>query len=172
MILYADKKNVVAPDFFKGSLTASEVALHIEARIKSVFPQCDMVEVPIADGGEGTVSALVAGTGGKIITATVSDPLMRPIEAHYGIIDKGSTAIIEMAEASGLTLIPPKERNPMEPITYGTGELNHFAEIIREFTGKKVSDIPGAGTAGELGGALLSFLEAELTPGIRCLTSW
>jgi len=150
VILYADKKNVVAPDFFKGSLTASEVALHIEARIKSVFPQCDMVEVPIADGGEGTVSALVAGTGGKIITA----------------------AIIEMAEASGLTLIPPKERNPMEPITYGTGELNHFAEIIREFTGKKVSDIPGAGTAGELGGALLSFLEAELTPGIRCLTSW
>lgn len=117
------KKVVVAPDSFKGSLSAAEVARAAEDGIRDVFPDCGVVRIPIADGGEGTVEALVAGMDGRYVEAMVSDPLMRPVRAVYGVIGQGSTAVIEMASASGLPLLTVPERNPLETTTFGTGEL-------------------------------------------------
>lgn len=114
-------KIVIASDSFKGSLSSTEVAAAAERGIKSVYPDCEVVRVNVADGGEGTVEAIVEALGGEIITTTVSDPLGRPIAARYGIAhDK---AIIEMAAASGLPLLRPEERNPWLTSTYGTGEM-------------------------------------------------
>lgn len=117
------KKIIAAPDSFKGSLTAAEVAESIRAGVLGVFPDCEVVLMPIADGGEGTVDALVSALRGEYVACTVSDPLMRPVEARYGLIDGGRTAVIETAAASGLTLLEPDERDPMRTTTYGTGEL-------------------------------------------------
>ena len=114
-------KIVIASDSFKGSLTSAEVAQAATRGIKANYPDCEVVAVHVADGGEGTVEAIVEALGGEIITANVSDPLGRPIAARYGMV--GDKAIIEMAAASGLTLLRPEERNPWLTSTYGTGEL-------------------------------------------------
>ena len=114
-------KIVIASDSFKGSLTSAEVAQAATRGIKANYPDCEVVAVHVADGGEGTVEAVVEALGGEIITANVSDPLGRPINARYGMV--GDKAIIEMAAASGLTLLRPDERNPWLTSTYGTGEL-------------------------------------------------
>lgn len=117
------KKIVIAADSFKGSLNSGQVANSVEKGIIKVFPHCEIHKVFIADGGEGTVNALVETLKGKLVTVKVNDPLMRPIDVFYGIIDNGKTAVIEMASASGLPLISPEERNPMKTTTFGTGEL-------------------------------------------------
>ena len=114
-------KIVIASDSFKGSLSSIEVAQAATRGIKAVYPDCEVVAVNVADGGEGTVEAVVEALGGAIITTTVSDPLSRPIQARYGIA--GDTAIIEMAAASGLPLLRPEERNPWLTSTHGTGEM-------------------------------------------------
>lgn len=114
-------KIVIASDSFKGSLTSVEVAQAATRGIKAVYPDCDVVAVNVADGGEGTVEAIVDALGGEIEHITVSDPLGRPIQARYGIA--GKKAIIEMAAASGLTLLSSEERNPWITSTYGTGEM-------------------------------------------------
>ena len=114
-------KIVIASDSFKGSLTSVEVAQAATRGIKAVYPDCDVVAVNVADGGEGTVEAVVDALGGQIIHTTVSDPLGRPIQARYGIA--GKKAIIEMAAASGLPLLSSEERNPWITSTYGTGEM-------------------------------------------------
>lgn len=114
-------KIVIASDSFKGSLTSAEVAQAATRGIKANYPDCEVVAVHVADGGEGTVEAVVEALGGEIITANVSDPLGRPITARYGMV--GDKAIIEMAAASGLTLLRPDERNPWLTSTHGTGEL-------------------------------------------------
>jgi len=116
-------KVVIAIDSFKGSLSSAELSKNISEGIKNVFPDAEVVSVPVADGGEGTVEVLITGTNGKIIECTVHDPLMRTVKAKYGILGNGKTAVIEMAEASGLTLLDGKERNPLKTTTYGTGEL-------------------------------------------------
>ncbi|MEQ6359622.1 glycerate kinase [Thermoanaerobacter thermohydrosulfuricus] len=116
-------KILIAPDKFKGSLSAFEVADSIEKGILKVFPKAVIEKVPMADGGEGTVESLVDATGGKIIKTNVKDPLFRDIESFYGILGDGKTAIIEMAAASGLYLLKDYERNPMITTTYGTGQL-------------------------------------------------
>ncbi|HAZ37923.1 MAG TPA: glycerate kinase [Clostridiaceae bacterium] len=116
-------KIVVAPDSFKGSLTAMEVAEAIERGIKKVDEKIEVIKAPMADGGEGTVQSLVDATGGKIIETFVSDPLLRRIKAFYGILGDNKTAVIEMAAASGLPLLREDERNPLKTTTYGTGEL-------------------------------------------------
>lgn len=116
-------KIVIAPDSFKGSLTAKEVADSIERGIKKVYRNSCIVKVPMADGGEGTVQSLVDCTDGKIINVNVKDPLMRDINAFYGMLGDGETAVIEMASSSGLDLVSNKERNPAKTTTYGTGEL-------------------------------------------------
>ena len=114
-------KIVIASDSFKGSLTSVEVAQAATRGIKAVYPDCDVVAVNVADGGEGTVEAVVDALGGEIVHTTVSDPLGRPIQARYGIA--GKKAIIEMAAASGLPLLSYEERNPWITSTYGTGEI-------------------------------------------------
>lgn len=114
-------KIVVASDSFKGSLSSTEVATAAARGIKSVCPDCEAVAVSVADGGEGTVDAVVEALGGKIVTATVNDPLGRPILARYGVV--GKMAVIEIAAASGLTLLTDEERNPWLTSTYGTGEM-------------------------------------------------
>ncbi|HHW80122.1 MAG TPA: glycerate kinase [Bacteroidales bacterium] len=117
------KKIIIAPDSFKGSLTSAEVANAIELGIKRVAPNCEIVKVPIADGGDGTMDTLVSAFGGKKIKIKVHDPLMRPIEAEYGLVKNGETAVIEMATASGLTLLSKEEQNPSITTTFGTGEI-------------------------------------------------
>ena len=114
-------KIVIASDSFKGSLTSVEVAQAATRGIKAVYPDCDVVAVNVADGGEGTIEAVVDALGGQIVHTTVSDPLGRPIQARYGIA--GKKAIIEMAAASGLPLLSSEERNPWITSTYGTGEM-------------------------------------------------
>ena len=114
-------KIVVASDSFKGSLSSREVAQAAMRGIQKVLPECEVVAVNVADGGEGTVESVVEALGGEIVTAIVSDPLGRSVPARYGIT--GKTAIIEMAAASGLTLLTNEERNPWVTSTYGTGEM-------------------------------------------------
>ena len=116
-------KIVIAPDSFKGSLSALEAAMSIERGIKNIDDGIETVIVPMADGGEGTVQSLIDVSGGKIIELSVHDPLYREIKSFYGIMGDGETAVIEMAAASGLLLLNPEERNPLLTTTYGTGEL-------------------------------------------------
>ncbi len=117
------KKIIIAPDSFKGSLTSAEVANAIELGIKRVAPNCEIVKVPIADGGDGTMDTLVSALEGEKIKIRVHNPLMRPIEAEYGLVKNGGTAVIEMATASGLTLLSKEEQNPSITTTFGTGEI-------------------------------------------------
>lgn len=117
------KKIVVASDSFKGSVASAEVAECAERAIRQVFPDCEVVKIPVGDGGEGTVEALIAALNGKRVKCVVHDPFMRPIEVAYGIGEDGKTALIEMAAASGLALVPVGERNPLLTTTYGTGEM-------------------------------------------------
>ncbi len=117
------KKIVVASDSFKGSVTSADVAECAELAVHRVFPDCEVLKIPVGDGGEGTVETLIAAMDGKSVTCMVHDPLMRPKEITYGILGDRNTAVIEMAAASGLTLLLPSERNPLLTTTYGTGEL-------------------------------------------------
>ena len=270
-------KIVIASDSFKGSLSSREVAETVSSAIKEVFPDCKTVSINMADGGEGFMDSLCGILKGTKVACTVHDPLGREIVSEYALADiagKGLTAVIEMSRASGLTLVPPDLRNPMETSTFGTGELiadaldkgcrrfligiggsatndggigtlaalgwhfldsegmvlpsigaslekisridadgkdtrlkdcifkvacdvdtpfcgpegaacifapqkgagpemvesldkglESFAEVIQESTGCDVRNIPGAGAAGGLGGALKAFLGAELLPG-------
>ena len=116
-------KIVVAPDSFKGSVSALEAANAIEQGVRRVFPEAIIEKVPMADGGEGTVQSLVDATGGHIRTHRVLSPLENEVDAEFGILADGETAVIEMASASGLTLVAPSERNPLRTTTYGTGQL-------------------------------------------------
>lgn len=116
------KKAVIAADSFKGSLGSEEVARNIAVGIRRVDPQCDIHCVAVADGGEGTASAIAGAAGGRMISAEATDPLGRPVAASYGIVG-GHIAVVDTAAASGLTLLHPSERNPMRATTRGTGEL-------------------------------------------------
>jgi len=116
-------KIVIAPDSFKGSLSALEAALAIERGVCKAVPQAKTAVVPVADGGEGTTDSLVAATNGRTVEATVTGPLREPVRASFGLLGDGETCVVEMASASGLTLIEPARRNPMLTTTYGTGEL-------------------------------------------------
>ncbi|HIE27170.1 TPA: glycerate kinase [Candidatus Poribacteria bacterium] len=153
-------KIVIAPDSFKGSLTALQVSEAIEQGFKRIFPDAQMEKVPMADGGEGTVQSLVDATGGQLLTETVTDPLGGKIDATYGILGDGVTAVIEMAAASGLPLVPLGKRNPMLTTTYGTGELIKAAleRSCRKFIigiGGSATTDGGAGVAQALGAKLL-----------------
>ncbi|MEZ9564078.1 glycerate kinase [Vibrio artabrorum] len=116
-------KIVIAPDSYKESLTAMEVAVAIENGFKKVLPNAEYIKLPMADGGEGTVQSLIDATGGKVIAHTVTGPLGKPVEGFYGLLGDGKTAIIEMAAASGLHLVETELRNPLHTTTFGTGEL-------------------------------------------------
>ncbi len=137
-------------------MPAGEVALHIRQGIEKVFPDAAYRIIPMADGGEGTVDALVQATGGKLVETSVHDPLMRPINSFFGVSGDGKTAFIEMAAVSGLALLNPAERNPMHTTSYGTGELIRCAldrgcrEIILGIGGSATVD-GGVGMAQALG---------------------
>jgi len=151
---------IIAPDSFKECLTATQVAAAISKGIKKVVPEAEIVCIPIADGGEGTVEALVTATSGRIVRATSVDALNRTIQSFYGILGNGKTAVIEMAAASGIELLSPEERNPMITSTYGTGLLLKaameagFTEIILGIGGSATND-GGVGMAQALGFGLL-----------------
>lgn len=116
-------KVVVASDSFKGCLTSMQVAEGVEAGIRKCCPDCQVVKLAVADGGEGTVDALLETMGGRRVSAEVSDPLGRPCMAEYAILSDGYTAVMEMSSASGLTLLKHEERNPLLASTYGTGQM-------------------------------------------------
>jgi glycerate kinase len=161
---------VVAPNAFKGSLSALEAATAIAEGIRIAAPDADLVLVPIADGGDGTVDALVAATKGQRRTSRVRGPLGDPVDADYGLIDGGSTAVIEMAKAAGLALVPTDRRDPRVTTTYGVGELMQHAydEGARRFVvgiGGSATNDGGAGLAQALGYHLLDETGRELPPG-------
>ena len=106
---------LIAPQEFKGSLTAAEAAQAMAEGLRRALPGVELDLAPMADGGPGTVEALVAAEGGRRLTATVADPLGRPVEAAWGLLDEGATAVIEMAAASGLVLLRPRSATPVAP---------------------------------------------------------
>lgn len=137
-------KVLLAPDKFKGSLTAKEVCAAIEQGLLTIDPSLSIKSIPMADGGEGTCEILTENSGGSIISVEVSDPLFRTIKASYGISGDGTTAFIEMARASGLQLLKKEEQNPLKTSTYGTGEL--IADAINRNVKKIVLAIGGSAT--------------------------
>jgi glycerate kinase len=161
---------LIAPDKFKGSLSAREVAKHIATGIRRVLPQAQLSEVPMADGGEGTVQSLVDATDGEKVAVTVTGPLGKPVEAFFGILGDRRTAVIEMASASGLVLVPPEKRDPRVTTTRGTGELllaaaaRGCSKAIVGIGGSATND-GGAGMAQAVGIQLLDAAGAELPPG-------
>ena len=136
-------KIVIASDKYKGSLSALEVCRIIGRAVKKLEPRAEVIMSPMADGGEGTVDTLVESLGGKFVELEVKGPLGEPVPARFGMIGR-STAIIEMASASGLVLIPPARRNPMETTTYGTGEL--IAKALDMGSKKVIVGIGGSAT--------------------------
>ncbi len=163
-------KILVCPDSFKGSLSAAEAAAAVARGARRAVADARIVEIPLADGGEGTVDALVRATNGQVRRVRVHDPLMREIESFYGVLGDAETAVIEMAAASGLSLLVESERNPMIASTYGTGELLASAQqagarrIIVGIGGSATND-GGAGAMSALGARFLDRNGRELPPG-------
>jgi glycerate kinase len=163
-------KIVIAPDSFKESLSALEVANAVEKGFREVFPEAEYVKVPMADGGEGTVQSLVDATGGCIVETEVTGPLGERVSAFFGMLGDGKTAAIEMAAASGLHLVPREKRNPLVTTTRGTGELilaalDEGAEHIIIGIGGSATNDGGAGMIQALGGRLLDRYGQEIGPG-------
>lgn len=166
-------KIVIAPDSFKESLSALEVASAIEAGMREVWPDAEYVKVPVADGGEGTVQAMIDATAGRRIEQEVTGPLGEPVRAFYGLVedgDKGALAVIEMAAASGLESVPPARRNPLVTTSRGTGELIRLAldAGARRFllgVGGSATNDGGAGMLQALGVRLLDAAGNEIGPG-------
>ncbi|MDF7682803.1 glycerate kinase [Lactobacillus sp. ESL0679] len=163
-------KIVIAPDSFKGSLTAKEAALAIKQGMQPILPQAEYTLVPMADGGEGTVSALTAATNGKLIQEKVTGPLGQKVTATYGILGTSNTAVIEMAAASGMQYVTQQTHNPLIATAYGTGELitsainQGVSQIILGIGGSATND-GGAGMAQALGYQLLDNEGHELAFG-------
>ncbi len=163
-------KIVIAPDSFKGSASAGQVAEALARGWRKVFPNALVMTLPMADGGEGTTEALVAATGGTTETVAVQDPLGRPLEASFGILGDGQTAVVEVAAASGLPLLSAAERNPLLTTTYGTGQLIRAAmrkgisRLLIGLGGSATVD-GGAGLVSALGAKLLNAAGRPIGPG-------
>jgi glycerate kinase len=161
---------VIAPDSFKECLSAQEVAANIAIGVRKILPASKIHEVPISDGGEGVLDAILNNVGGKRLTVPVRDPLMRQIKAEYGILNDNTTAVIEMAKASGLELLKEHEKNPLMTTTFGTGQLIKDAldqgcnKIIIGIGGSATND-GGAGMVRALGGKFLNDNEEEIKEG-------
>lgn len=163
-------KFVIAPDWFKGGLTAKEAAEVIKAGFQRVFPKAEYTLIPMADGGEGTVQSLVDATAGQLITTKVHNPLNQLVDAQYGILGDQQTAVIEMAQASGLQFVNRQTANPLVTTTYGTGELildalNHQVQKIVIGLGGSATTDGGAGMAQALGAQLLDKDGHEISLG-------
>ncbi len=166
----AEMRIVIAPQSLKGSLSALRTGEAIAEGTRGVFPEAEIELVPIADGGEETVQALVDATGGKIVLQQVTGPLGEPVQAFYGLLGDGRTAVIEMAASSGLPLVPSALRDPRISTTYGVGELilaaldqgrRHFIIGI----GGSATNDGGAGMAQALGADLLDEQGRQLPSG-------
>ncbi len=163
------KKIVIASDSFKGCLSSTEVAQSAETAIHRIFPACNVVPITVADGGEGTVDTFISSGNGNLVRTSVHNPLMEPIQAQYAISRDGQTAVIEMAAASGLTLIPVQKRNPLLTSSYGTGELIKDAlskgcsRIVMGIGGSATNDA-GTGMLQALGYRFLDKQGKELSP--------
>lgn len=136
-------KILIAPDSFKETMTSLQAASAMEAGVKKIFPHAEVEKLPVADGGEGTVEALVQGQNGRIVKKSVTGPLGDKVNAEYGILP-GGVGVIEMASASGLGLVPPDKRNPLVTTTYGTGEL--ILDAVKNGCGKIILGIGGSAT--------------------------
>ncbi|NBC82657.1 MAG: glycerate kinase [Bacteroidetes bacterium] len=162
-------KILIATDSFKDCLSARQVGEALKSGILQSKSDLDVSVLPMADGGEGTVQALVDATGGRIIQCQVNDPLMRPTNSFYGILGDGQTAAIEMAATSGIEKLTPEERNPWITSTYGTGELivhaleNGCRHIIMGIGGSATNDC-GAGMAHALGYKFPDHNQQEIIP--------
>ena len=161
---------VIAPDSFKECLTATEVAKNVAKGIVKVVPEAEISCIPISDGGEGLLDSLVLPFEGKIYSVTVKDPLQRNVNSEYGILKDGSTAVIEMAKASGLELLKEEEKNPLITTTYGTGQLIKHAldkgcrKLIIGLGGSATND-GGVGMLKALGIKFLNKKGIELSEG-------
>lgn len=167
---------VVAPQSLKGSLSAAEAGQAIVAGIKAIYPQAETIIVPVADGGEGTVQALVDATGGQMIEQVVTGPLNSPVVAFFGLLGDGKTAAIEMAAAAGLPLVPPALRDPRITTTYGVGELilaalNHGCRHFIIGIGGSATNDGGAGMMQALGASLTDAHGKEIARGGAALAA-
>lgn len=162
-------KIVVAPDSFKGSLNSVEAAAAMARGVRAAAPGADVVESPLADGGAGSLDALLAATGARLMTATVRDPLGRPVEARFAMLP-GDVAFVEMAEASGLNRLSAEERDPRKTCSRGTGELIRAAAAqgarrIRIGLGGSATNDAGAGLLREFGLQILDSGSRPVPPG-------
>lgn len=167
-------KIVIAPDSFKESMTAYEVAVAMEKGVRKVHPNAIVQKIPIADGGEGTVQALLDARGGEKVLVEITGPLGAPVQSYYGVINE-DTAVIEVAAACGLDLIPQERRNPMETTSYGVGELMIHAldRGIRRFMiglGGSGTNDGGIGMAQALGVAITDVAGEPVCYGGNGLT--
>lgn len=169
-------KIVIAPDSYKESLSALEVATAIEQGFSEIFPDAEYVKIPVADGGEGTVEAMVEATEGRIVRIAVTGPLGEQVEGFYGLSGDEKSAFIEMAAASGLELVPQEKRDPLKTTSWGTGELIRHAldagveHIIIGIGGSATND-GGAGMVQALGAKLLNGDGEQIAPGGSALES-
>lgn len=163
-------KIVIAPDSYKESLSALEVATAIEQGFREIWPDADYVKIPLADGGEGTVEAMVGATAGRLVHVDVTGPLGSNVQAFYGLSGDARSAFIEMAAASGLELVPPGSRDPLKTTSWGTGELIRHAldagveHIIIGIGGSATND-GGAGMVQALGARLLDEQNNDIAQG-------
>ena len=161
---------VVAPNAFKGSLSAKQAAASIARGVREVFPDAEIFEIPVADGGDGTVEALVTAHQGSYRSVEVEGPLGDPVEAVYGLVDHGRTGVVELASASGLAFLPAARRDPRRASTYGFGQLLEAARkagvgaVIAGIGGSATND-GGAGMAQALGYRLLDASGQDLPRG-------
>lgn len=163
---------ILAPDSFKGSLTAAEAADAMAAGIARVNPAVEIDRCPISDGGEGFLDTLLAATGSQRLVATVTGPRGEPVEAAWGLIDAGATAVIEMAQAAGLELVPAAQRDPTQTTTYGVGELiagawDRGVDAVLVGLGGSATNDGGAGMAQALGYAFLDATGRVLPKPLR-----
>ncbi len=161
---------VIAPDSFKGAISARDICTSVKAGVHRVFPKAEVIEIPLADGGEGTMENLVCSTGGSFIEFEVKGPVGIPVLATIGLLGDQETAVIEMAQASGLTLLSNEERNPKLATSYGTGELikhaldKNYRKFIIGLGGSATND-GGTGLLKALGVKFYSNNGHELAEG-------
>ena len=154
-------KVVIAIDSFKGCLTSTEANQAAAEGVRSTCPDAEIVQVPVSDGGEGFLDAFYAAVGGELVELVVSDPLMRPVAARYLLYE--DAAVIEMAQASGLTLLTFEERNPMVATSYGTGQL--VADAVRKEARHIIVGLGGSATSDAGIGMLKALIDAFATRG-------
>jgi len=156
------KKAVLIPDSFKGTLSSAEICAIMKSRIEARFPGCEVLSIPVADGGEGSVDAFLTALGGEKVWLEVKNPYFEPMEAFYGLIDNGKTAVVEMAACAGLPLVEGR-RDPGKTTTYGVGELildtagRGVSKIIVGLGGSATNDA-GCGAAAAIG---VKFLDKD-----------